>query len=107
SLQMKPDVTAPGVAITSSLPASEGLWGPLQGTSMASPHVAGAAALLLERHQTWTPAQVKSALVQTGEPLKSDAGAEVRATREGGGMVDLPRADNPLLFASPTGVSFG
>jgi subtilisin family serine protease len=107
SLQMKPDVTAPGVNILSSLPASQGTWGPLSGTSMAAPHVSGAAALLKERHPTWTVAQIKSALEQSGDAVKTPSGSEVAATREGGGLIDLPRADTPLLFAAPTGLSFG
>ena len=74
---------------------------------MATPHVAGAAALLKERHPTWTVAEVKSALVQSGDPVLSSSGTEVPATREGGGFVDLARADNPLLFAEPSGISFG
>ncbi|HEY6963158.1 MAG TPA: S8 family serine peptidase, partial [Gaiellaceae bacterium] len=106
TLQMKPDVAAPGVDVMSSLPASEGSFGLLSGTSMASPHVAGAAALLKERHPAWSVADIKSALVQTGDPARVGAG-EAPPTREGGGVVDLPRADNPLLFASPTGLSFG
>ena len=107
SLQMKPDVSAPGVGVLSSLPASEGTWGLESGTSMATPHVAGAAALLKERHPAWTVAQIKSALEQTGDPVKSPSGSEVPSTREGGGLIDLPRADVPLLFAAPTGLSFG
>jgi hypothetical protein len=107
SLQMKPDVSAPGVSILSSLPASEGTFGELSGTSMAAPHVAGAVALLKERHPTWTVAQIKSALEQTGDPVHSASGAEALTTREGGGMIDLPRADAPLIFAAPTGLSFG
>ena len=103
SLQMKPDVAAPGVDVLSSLPPSEGTFGLLSGTSMASPHVAGAAALLKERHPTWTVAEIKSALVQTGDPIAGP----IPVTREGGGVIDLPRADNPLIFASPTGLSFG
>ncbi|HWJ30729.1 MAG TPA: S8 family serine peptidase [Gaiellaceae bacterium] len=103
SLQMKPDVAAPGVNVTSSLPASQGgLFGELSGTSMAAPVVSAAAALLKERHPTWTVAQIKSALEQTGDPV-----AGVPVTRDGGGVIDLPRADVPLLFAAPTGVSFG
>jgi subtilisin family serine protease len=107
SLQMKPDVSAPGVAIVSSVPAKQGTFGELSGTSMAAPHVAGAAALLKERHPTWTVAQIKSALEQSGDPVHSVSGAEVLSTREGGGMIDLPRADVPLIFAAPTGLSFG
>jgi subtilisin family serine protease len=107
SLQMKPDVSAPGVSILSSVPAKQGTFGELSGTSMAAPHVAGAVALLKERHPTWTVAQLKSALEQTGDPVHSATGAETLALREGGGLVDLPRADVPLIFAAPTGLSFG
>jgi subtilisin family serine protease len=109
SLRLKPDVTAPGDSILSALPVREGTWGSLSGTSMAAPHVAGAAALLRERHPSWSVAQIKSALVLTGDPVYTDANRteEVPTTREGGGMINLPRADNPLLFASPTALSFG
>jgi hypothetical protein len=51
-------------------------------------------------------AQIKSALVLTGIPVRDDAGHEVSVLREGGGEVDLPRADNPLVFAAPTNVTF-
>ena len=64
SLRLKPDVAAPGVDVLSSVPAG---WSSFSGTSMASPHVAGAAALLVQRHPSWTVAQIKSALVQTGD----------------------------------------
>ena len=107
SLAMKPDVAAPGVSVLSSVPPSQGTYDTLSGTSMATPHVAGAAALLEERHPTWTVAQIKSALTQTGDPARSASGAEALTMREGGGIVDLPRADNPLLFATPTSLSFG
>ena len=107
SLELKPDVTAPGVGILSSVPRREGLWETLDGTSMAAPHVAGAAAVLLQRHPTWTAEQVRSALVSTGNPVSSRARKEVPPTREGGGMVWLPRADQPLLFGRPTSLSFG
>ena len=69
SLQLKPDVSAPGVDILSSVPAREGTWSGFSGTSMAAPHVAGAAALLRQRHPAWTVEQVKSALAQTGTPV--------------------------------------
>src|SRR5205814_8888070 len=104
-----PDVTAPGVSILSSVPPREGTWAADSGTSMAAPHVAGAVALLRQRHPTWTVEQIKSALVLTGDPVYTDSAhtLEAAATREGGGVIDLRRADNPLVFASPTGLSFG
>src|SRR5438874_1104557 len=104
-LGFKPDVSAPGVNIYSSVP---GGWDTFSGTSMASPHVAGSAALLLQRHPTWTPADIKSALVLTGRPVWTDTTHkhEVAPIREGGGLIDLAAADNPLIFAAPSAVSF-
>jgi subtilisin family serine protease len=105
-LGFKPDVSAPGVNIYSSVPSG---WDSFSGTSMAAPHVAGGAALLLQRHPTWTPAQVKSALALTGSPVWVDARhtRETAATREGGGLINLAVANDPLVFAAPTSVSFG
>ncbi|MGH3071912.1 MAG: S8 family peptidase [Gaiellaceae bacterium] len=107
SLQHKPEVAAPGVGIFSAAPGNA--YATLSGTSMAAPHVAGAAALLLQRHPTWTPAQVKSALAQTGDPAFANAPKTEPAStmRAGGGVVNLPRADNPLVFAQPVALSFG
>ena len=106
SLEMKPDVTAPGVNVLSSVPKTA--WAAWSGTSMASPHVAGAAAVLMQRHPTWTVEEIKSALESTGDPVHVTGTAnEVPATREGGGRIDLVRADAPLLFTNPTGLSFG
>ncbi|HVM56777.1 MAG TPA: S8 family serine peptidase [Gaiellaceae bacterium] len=106
SLQMKPDVTAPGEGILSSIPPNN--WDVWDGTSMATPHVAGAAALLKQRHPAWTVEQIKSALESTGDPVHvPDTLTEVASTREGGGRIDVPRADNPLIFTDPTGLSFG
>ena len=104
-LGFKPDVSAPGVNIYSSVPSG---WDSFSGTSMAAPHVAGGAALLLQRHPAWTPAQVKSALTLTGRPVWTDSRhtKEVLPTREGGGLIDLAAADTPLVFASPNAISF-
>ena len=107
SLRLKPEVTAPGVSIVSASPGAA--YSTLSGTSMAAPHVAGAVAVLLQRHPAWTTPQVKSALTLTGDEafaneLKSE---ELSSVRGGGGVVNLPRADNPLVFAAPVALSFG
>jgi subtilisin family serine protease len=100
SLRLKPDVSAPGASILSSVP---GGWETLSGTSMASPMVAGAAALLRQRHPSWSVEQLKSALMTTA----TNATGSAPVTRQGAGVVDLARADAPLLFTSPTSLSFG
>ena len=107
SLRLKPEVSAPGISILSAAPGAS--YASLSGTSMAAPHVAGAVALLLQRHPTWTPAQVKAALALTGDPAFADdrKSEELSTVRGGGGVVNLPRADNPLVFAAPVALSFG
>jgi subtilisin family serine protease len=105
SLQFKPDVTAPGEDVLSAAPG--GGYVENSGTSMAAPHVAGAAAVLRQRHPGWSPAQVKSALVLTGAPVRGAGGDEVSSLREGGGRIDLPEADQPLIFTRPAEVAFG
>ena len=107
SLQLKPDVTAPGVSVLSSIPQAG--YAEFSGTSMASPHVAGAAALLKQQHPTWTVAQIKSALMLTGDPVYTTAQRNVETTpmTSGGGRIDLARATTPLVFAAPSSASFG
>jgi subtilisin family serine protease len=106
SLRLKPDVVAPGVSILSSIP---GGWATDSGTSMASPQVAGAAALLRELHPDWTVAQLKAALVETGDDVltSDDRKTPALPTFDGGGEIDLPKAVQPLFFAAPSSLSFG
>ena len=106
SLQLKPDVTAPGVGVLSAIPAHD--FETLDGTSMGSPHVAGGAALLLQRHPSWTVQQVKSALASTGDEVHpTGRSGEVSVLREGGGRVNLVRANQPMIFTNPTSLSWG
>jgi subtilisin family serine protease len=106
SLQLKPDVTAPGVDVLSAVPAHD--FEVLDGTSMATPHVAGGAALLLQRHPGWSVQQVKSALASTGDGVHPTGRAgEVSVLRQGGGRIDLVRADRPLIFTNPTSLGWG
>jgi len=105
SLRLKPDAAAPGVDVLSSI--AGGGWTELSGTSMASPHVAGAAALLRQRHPAWSVEQLKSALVQSGTDSAQSRSRVAGPRFQGGGVIGLARADRPLLFASPTALSFG
>jgi subtilisin family serine protease len=107
---LKPDLSAPGGQILSSTLANTDAsrFAVFDGTSMATPHVAGAAALLLELHPTWTPTQVRSALVATAAPAWADTARtqEAPVTLEGGGLVALPRATDPQVFTDPASLSF-
>jgi minor extracellular serine protease Vpr len=109
--ELKPDVTAPGAAILSSTlrEFARSPFAVFDGTSMAAPHVSGAAALLLELHRGWTPLQVKSALVSTaGQAWDNTAETqEAPVTLEGGGLVNLVAAADPRVFTDPTSLSFG
>lgn len=65
---LKPDITAPGVSIKSTLIASGNLGTRISGTSMSSPHVAGVAALTTQAHPDWSVEDRKAAIVNTGDP---------------------------------------
>jgi len=73
------DLGAPGSEIYSSLPG--GNYGLLSGTSMASPHVSGGAALVWSQNPTWTAQQVKNQLLQTTDPISALSGRTVSGGR--------------------------
>lgn len=101
---IKPDITAPGVRILAAYAPEPGaVRGPvfnyLQGTSMSSPQIAGLSALIQEAHPTWSPAQIKSALMTTARQgiLKEDGETPADAFDFGAGHVDPNKAVNPGL----------
>jgi len=93
--RFKPEVVAPGVGIYST--ALEGGYMTKQGTSMAAPHVAGAAALLLEYNRSLTPAQVRSELIASAENISGDP-YEI-----GAGLINISRAVSSRLHATING----
>ena len=96
---LKPDLAAPGFNIHSAW-AGSGVQ-QMSGTSMAAPHVAGAAALLIERHPDWTPSILKAALMNTAVQTRDENGAPYPETRTGAGRVNPGLAiDTPIIASS-------
>jgi minor extracellular serine protease Vpr len=77
------------------------------GTSYAVPMVAGAVALVKQNHKTWTPAQLKSAVVNTATQDVSDGGATARANAVGAGKLSVGDAVNVAATLDPATISFG
>lgn len=101
---VKPDVLAPGVAINSTVPDG---YMELQGTSMAAPHVAGAAALLKQAHPSWKPEQIKAALMNTAKPLVTKNGKPYAVYEQGAGRIQVVEAIETKSLVMPSALSFG
>ncbi|MGW2049653.1 S8 family peptidase [Streptomyces sp. NPDC001858] len=102
---LKPDLVAPGVDVVAAKAGgttAEDGYTELSGTSMSTPHVVGAAAILFQQHPDWTPEQVKRQLMQT-----TTGGFERGAYYQGAGRVDIARAITQQVTAEPSGLSFG
>jgi minor extracellular serine protease Vpr len=113
--RVKPDVVAPGVNVLSSIPVSFCDGNPcfafFQGTSMATPHLAGSAAVLKSQHPDWSAAQIRSAIVNTADQgvLKqsSASGLESDVNVVGAGRENLDAATHAAVGLDPVSVSFG
>ncbi|HTF12985.1 MAG TPA: S8 family serine peptidase [Asanoa sp.] len=102
---LKPEITAPGVDIVAARAAGTTMGAPVDsyytaasGTSMATPHVAGAAAILAQEHPDWTGAALKDALVSTAE-----TNPDLPVYAQGAGRVDVARATGQAVTG--TGVA--
>lgn len=109
---IKPDVSAPGVNIVSTVPtfdpANPHGYGAKQGTSMAAPHVAGAAAVILQANPEWGVYEVKSALMNTAEKMINPAtGKEYAHNSQGAGSIRVVDALQAETLVNPGSYSFG
>ncbi|GAA5160493.1 S8 family serine peptidase [Ornithinimicrobium tianjinense] len=119
---VKPDVVAPGVNVLSAQPLSfcaedawvdaEGCWAFYQGTSMATPHVAGMAAVVRAVHADWDAWQVRSAIANTAKidgvtQTNAITQVETNVQKVGNGLADLDAAVTAPLAFSQTTLSFG
>src|SRR5436305_9302263 len=114
---VKPDLTSVGVNVLSSIScvgsavcSGDDAWAFFSGTSMATPHIAGSAAVLLDLHQDWSPAQIKSALVNRADLVVKDAITgthDVGPTAQGAGRENLSVAADATTWMDPVSASFG
>ncbi|MCX5109851.1 S8 family serine peptidase [Streptomyces sp. NBC_00378] len=108
---IKPDVTAPGVDITAAAAPGSAIdqevgqnppgYLTISGTSMATPHVAGAAALLKQQHPEWKYAELKGALTASTKP------GAYSPFEQGTGRIAVDRAIAQTVVADPVSLSFG
>ncbi|QQQ78058.1 S8 family serine peptidase [Saccharothrix sp. 6-C] len=105
----RPDITAPGVDIVAAKSGTGQIGTPVDdqhvsvsGTSMATPHVAGAAALVAQQHPDWTGAQIKAALMASAENNPA-----LTAFDQGTGRVDLTKAITTTVMADPPSLALG
>ncbi|MDT3397515.1 S8 family peptidase [Streptomyces sp. B1866] len=106
---IKPDITAPGVDIVAAKaaegqigdPAADG-YESLSGTSMATPHVPGSAALLAQQHPDWTGQRLKQALTASAKPTPGLSPYE-----QGSGRVDVAKVIKQTVVGEQTSLGFG
>ena len=84
---LKPNITAPGVSIFSTASGTGNAPGGNSGTSMASPHVAGVAAIARQAHPTWSGNELAAAIVNTGRPSQIGGTTPYLTSRSGTGLV--------------------
>ena len=111
-LSLKPDIAAPGGFIRSTWPLEQGRYAAVSGTSMASPHVAGAAALYLQAHPGTAPRDVGAALQNSADPVgwslaPAGDGALEPVVRQGAGLVDVDDAILATTVVRPATLSLG
>ena len=111
TLVTKPDIGAPGGLIRSTWPLENGAYATISGTSMASPHVAGAVALLMQARPGLAPGMFRTVLQNSADPAvwsgNPGTGLLDIVHRQGAGMVDIDDAIASKTTISPGKLSLG
>lgn len=106
SARVKPDIVAPGVGITAACAEAGCAYRTLDGTSMATPQVSGAAALVMAARPNWTAGQVHDALLTSADPLARN-GTPLDAYEQGAGRLDVDDAIAQDILIDDATLSFG
>jgi minor extracellular serine protease Vpr len=110
-LALKPDIGAPGGLIRSTYPLARGSYATVSGTSMSAPHVAGAAALVLEANPTLNPRNMRTVLQNSAVPKNwwgnPGLGFLDNVHRQGAGMVNIPQSAFGTTRIEPSKLSLG
>jgi minor extracellular serine protease Vpr len=106
-LTLKPDLAAPGAFIQSTWPLEKARYAVLSGTSMASPHVAGAAALYLQAHPRTRARSVRAILQNSADPAPGPNGSVESVARQGAGLLDIDDAILATTRIVPGKLSLG
>ncbi|MCY8908563.1 S8 family serine peptidase [Bacillus atrophaeus] len=108
---IKPDISAPGVNIVSTIPTHDSDnpygYGSKQGTSMASPHIAGAVAVIKQAKPKWSVEQIKSAIMNTAVTLKDGDGKVYPHNTQGAGSARIINTLKADSIVSPGSYSYG
>jgi subtilisin family serine protease len=106
-LDLKPDIAAPGGLIRSTYPLEKGGYAIISGTSMASPHVAGAAALLMQARPNLPRAMYRTVLQNSADPINFNATIWQAVHRQGAGMVDIDDTILATSWVTPAKLALG
>ncbi len=103
--RLKPDVSAPGVNVLSAVGSNS--YVKMSGTSMATPMVSGACAILIQAHPEWTPFDVRSAIINYAVPQKDKEGNSHPVLSQGTGRIDIVSSIGAKALFRPTSVDLG
>ena len=100
---LKPEIVAPGELIQSAKmgTGSDGAW--FNGSSLSTPHVAGAAALALQAHPDWNATEIKALLLNTANPIHHESGLVYPESLAGAGFLDVAQAVNTYVTVMAEG----
>ncbi len=99
---LKPNISAPGVSTVSTGVGTGNGAATISGTSMASPHVAGVAALTRQAHPSWSVENIKAAIMNTGDPSQVTGTTGFRISRGGTGLVQPAKSTTTQVIAKAT-----